>query len=373
MCEISEELDCKPIIMPTTQSGYAEYMDRDVEKQGPDQRTNFRISLPLGRQQTRDTDADRDSIDEILQAVMKRLREEFGDSDVDSETDRDGDGDGEVSENERERDKPARQGDSTAVRVTIENENVDVDVEEGEGGAGGVKTRRRATLRLTEGRDMPSVSSFGVSTPYLQEELQEQLEGQASAVQTSSSTTAVQVTLQPTNPPPHRPRNSSVSNKHPYRCMHSLRRVFDNFAADQHAILSEALISGHLHGADDKLRIVEPLPSLRDMYDYRYVPSKVIDAEGKIRRRARKRRKRYWMEIEGGQASYASSGAQTPVTTGVTTPVSSTGNYTQRDTEIYEYYEILRAKSEKEQLSNAVSTASHHSLTRVYSFVFAME
>ena len=37
------------------------------------------------------------------------------------------------------------------------------------------------------------------------------------------------------------------------------------------------------------------------------------------------------------------------------------------------FYEIIREKNDFEEKSDQVTIASHHSLTRVYSFLFAME
>ena len=359
MREINEELGCRPMVIPTAQPGYAEYMDKELETQRPDDRTgtSASVSLALGRQQTRETDGEGDNVDQRLQSVAKRLKEEFGDDE-----DGDGDEDPAVGNAEQEAISEARLTDG-------DNE------EENDEDKAGDPVDRRPSLRLTEGADVPSGSSSGSSTP------QEKEISAGSAEPEKSDSSPSPTAAQPSPPAqaakrPFCPRNTTASHSHkhgPHRCIRSLRHVFDSFAADQHNILSHALISGRLHGSDDSLRIAEPMPSLRETYDYRYVPSSMMDAEGKIRRRARKRRRRHWMDVGGGEASYAGSGAETPVAT----PVSATGRGFQRggegDADEEEFYEILRVKSEKEKRSDEVSTASHHSLTRVYSFVFAME
>lgn len=352
MREISKELGCGPMVIPTDQPGYAEYMDIDVEKRTVFERTETdaganKIGSGLGRQATRRAEVDdEDSVDERLRNVAERLKEEFGDDD-----------------------DSGMQQDGTELDVGAS----------GEGGQVSVLADRRSSLKLAGGVDASSSSSSGGSTPHKGEGKE--------AVGTSN----LSPTVMPSSPhmqttrPALCPRNTAATRpqRPQHRCILSLRHVFDTFAADQHSILSRALISGGLHGADDSLRIAEPMPSLRETYNYRYVPSSVVEAEGKGRRRARKRRRRQWMDVgaegdEGtGSVSYAGSGAETPVGTSVSTKGAG---HNVKGTDVgvdggreEEFYEILRVKSENEQRSDAVSTASHHSLTRVYSFVFAME
>lgn len=144
--------------------------------------------------------------------------------------------------------------------------------------------------------------------------------------------------------------------KSPGFCIRCLRRVYDRFSADQHDILVKCLIKGNLHGADDSLRIGDPLPSLRDMYQYRYVPSTNDNSENSpVRMR---RRRRAWMDSEDGE-----SGSITPIIT----------RNERSESKGDEYYELIREKSELERWSDKIATSSHHSLTRVYSFLFAME
>ena len=223
----------------------------------------------------------------------------------------------------------------------------------------------RPSLKLSEGPSIASAPSTGATTPFAPGRQSSRADAEG-AYGTASPTAAqtspnVGTAKQSQSPSAKRKECPPGPKDKQGRCIRSLRHVFDKFAADQHAILSQALSSGKLHGSDDSLRISEPMPSLRDTYNYRYVPSSAVEAEGQVRRRTRKRRRRHWMDVEGVEGSYPESGVQTPVTT----PVSTRG----KD----DFYEILREKSEREQRSDEVSTASHHSLTRVYSFVFALE
>jgi hypothetical protein len=343
MREISEELGCKPMVIPTAQPGYAEYMDKDVEMQRPAEQGNRStgISLALGRQQTLETDKEGDSVDQRLQFVAERLKDELGNEEDD---DNDDNGDEDVRQDDEQE----------AEKVGASEGNQD-------------KTAKRPSLKLlTEETNTPSVPSSGRTTP--DEPGMSGTHADAEVSYTTANPTAAQsstnVGTTKLTPAAQKEYPSATPLKQG-RCIRSLRHVFNKFAADQHTILSQALISGRLHGSDDSLRIAEPMPSLRETYNYRYVPSSAIEAEGRFKHRARKRRRRQWMEADGVEGSYPGSGVQTPVGT----PISAKGKELDKE----EFYEILREKTEKEQKSDAVSTASHHSLTRVYSFVFALE
>ncbi|TDL26998.1 hypothetical protein BD410DRAFT_783138 [Rickenella mellea] len=126
-------------------------------------------------------------------------------------------------------------------------------------------------------------------------------------------------------------------------CVRTLRRLFNNFSADQHKILTKVIVSGKMHGEDDSLRQNDPLPSLSDMYQYRVVP--VTDSDAKSGKSIRRRRG------HGDESGYD-------------TPAAKNGEA---------FYEIYREKTHHEKKSAEMATASHHSLTRVYSFLFAME
>lgn len=146
-----------------------------------------------------------------------------------------------------------------------------------------------------------------------------------------------------------------VKRAPPDACIRSLRRVFDDFCVDQHDTMVQCLCDGQLHGGDDTLRLLEPLPSIKATYQYRYVPS----ADGPETRSSSlrpRRRRRSWMD------EALDDGRRTPGTPA--TPEEKQGDI---------YYEMAREKTKRDHTSDEITAASHHSLMRVYSFLFAME
>ncbi|TDL22448.1 hypothetical protein BD410DRAFT_748734 [Rickenella mellea] len=189
------------------------------------------------------------------------------------------------------------------------------------GGTGSVYTP--TAVASTPGSDNPS--------DYMDADFDEAKEAQSPI---SPAPPAVTVDAQQKN------RSSGSSGM----CVRTLRRLFNNFSEDQHQILTKVLISGKLHGEgeDDSLHMHDPLPSLSEMYRYRVVPLTDPDAtSGKsIRRR-----------LNGDESGY-----DTPA--GIDSDA---------------FYELCREKTDHEKKSSEMATSSHHSLTRVYSFLFAME
>lgn len=144
----------------------------------------------------------------------------------------------------------------------------------------------------------------------------------------------------------------------PGLCVKVLRRVFDRFCTEQHNILVQCLVDGHLHGADDSLRILDPRPSVKETYQYKYVPSLLSGDDLRRSVNRARRRRRTWMDENTDDKPPA-------------TPPGTPASPPENSREVF--YEIIREKNDFEEKSDQVTIASHHSLTRVYSFLFAME
>lgn len=289
MREISLSLGCRPLELPATSAGYAEYMD--IERQ------ESSASLSLARRTTTSTVED-DSVDERLNSVSRRLAEEVGDD--------------EYSES------PTTTYDE-ALHVKTGHSRMPSSEE------GTTKPDLPTTRETTDADDEPVAKESTYDRP---------------------------AATQPTTP--KTPRIQSA-RRSPGFCIRSLRHVYDRFASDQHNILVECLMEGNLHGgADDTLRLHDPLPSLQDTYQYRYV---LVDDPGKPHSPRVRRRRRTWME----------SAPPSPTST----PTTSKSEKRERSENIF--YEMMREKTLAEQKFDETSAASHHSLTRVYSFLFAME
>ena len=290
MREISLSLGCKPLEIPATSAGYAEYMDLERQESS----TTINLARPL----TRSTVGE-DSIDERLNSVSRRLAEEIGDED-----------------------------DLFSPTATYD-ENMAPKSRHSLVAPISAQAPKENPLAAKDG----SVSRAGDPT------------GKESA-------TTTRPTTQPITP--KTPQTQST-RKSPGFCIRCLRQVYDRFASDQHNILVECLMEGNLHGGnDDSLRLHDPLPSLQDTYRYRYVPA---DDADKPRASRFMRRRRTWMD----------SVPPSPTSTPTTAKSEKKG----RSEDVF--YEMWREKTLAEQKFDETAAASHHSLTRVYSFLFAME
>lgn len=258
------------------------------------ERQDSKANLSLARRITNSTTGEEDSVDERLNSVSRRLAEELGDDEY-----------------------------SESPTTTYDE-------------ASHTGPRHSRVISTAE------------HSPPAGEDVNSNIDGTVTEVALNRSRP---ITI-PTTP---KPFHNHPTRRSPGFCIRSLRRVYDCFASDQHNILVECLVEGNLHGgADDSLRLHDPLPSLRDTYRYRYVP--VNEPEKPHSPRVRRRR-RTWME----------SVPPSPVST----PTTTKGEKPGRSEEIF--YEMMREKSLSEQKFDETAEASHHSLTRVYSFLFAME
>ncbi|KAL5492777.1 hypothetical protein ACEPAI_4224 [Sanghuangporus weigelae] len=285
MREIIGALGCQRFIIPASSAGYAEFMD--VERQ------ESSTSLRLRREPTRASSA-RDTVDERLDYVARRLAEELNDNEIDV--------DGSVDASHNDQDiEGEEQGTNVQPRSAVGDGLLDVHANQDVGlSRSGSQSRTYPTSDREKEHEMTS------------------------ARKTSSDA-----------------------------CVRSLRRIFDNFCTVQHDIMVRCLSDGQLHGGDDTLRLLEPLPSLKATYQYRYVPS-ASGPELTTSSSRPRRRRRSWMD------DVLDDGPATPPAT----PYEKQGDI---------YYEMAREKTKCDHTSDEITAASHHSLMRVYSFLFTTE
>lgn len=338
MREINCSLDSRAMEIPSSQAGYAEFMD--VERQDSPSRPSARPISAIDNPQS--------GVDERLASVSKRLAEEFGEDDISD--------DGAAS--------TAADASSLHVHELHELSTATTHVQHG----GDIDSQPAGEARDQEKRDE------------VEEEQQEHVEGASETLPAPQSRSAQ-------TPAGHGAKPSITINvgektitkadqdrQAPGYCIRSLRRIFDRFTADQHDTLVQCLVDGNLHGSDDSLRLSEPMPSLLDMYDYRYVPVDRDDSEKKagLPNRRRPRKRRTWMDVD---ASTGTSGYNTPLRTADRSSQAMSGTTAKESTKAGDiYYEIHRPRLDIDpKAGDEVARRSHHSLTRVYSFMFAME
>ncbi|KAL5513531.1 hypothetical protein ACEPAH_3930 [Sanghuangporus vaninii] len=284
MREIVGALDCQRFIIPASSAGYAEFMDVERQESSP--------SLRLRREPTRASSA-RDTVDERLDYVARRLAEELNGNEIDA--------DGSLDALHNDQDIEDGQGTNVQPHSAVGNGLPDDHANQDVGlSRSGSQSRRYSTSDREKEHEIASARKASPGT-----------------------------------------------------CVRSLRRVFDKFCTVQHDIMVRCLSDGQLHGGDDTLRLLEPLPSLKTTYQYRYVPS----ASGPDIRSSSsrpRRRRRSWMD---DALDYEPA-------TPPTTPDEKQGDI---------YYEMTREKTKCDHRSDEITAASHHSLMRVYSFLFTMD
>ena len=336
MQEINCSLDSRAIEIPSSQPGYAEFMD--VERQDSPSRPSAR---PISA-----VDTPQGGVDARLASVSKRLAEEFGEDDVSD--------DGGAS----------TVADESSVHITELHELSTATTHVQHGGEG---DSHPGEALDPEKRDE-------------EEEQHEHVEGASETLPAPPSRSAQ--TQTPAGAKPsitinvgEKTMKADQDRQSPGYCIRSLRRIFDRFTADQHDTVVQCLVDGNLHGSDDSLRLSEPMPSLLDMYDYRYVPVDRDDSEKKagLPNRRRPRKRRTWMDVDASAGT--SSGYNTPLRTGDRSSQAMNGTTAKDSTKAGDiYYEIHRPRLDVDPKGgDEVARRSHHSLTRVYSFMFAME
>ncbi len=319
MQEISSALGSRAIEIPSTQPGYAEFMD--VERQDDPSRIIVQPHVSA-------VDTPEDSVDARLASVSKRLAEEFGEDDI-----------------------------SDDGATTTADEASSEHVHE-------MHELSAATTHIPQGAE--SQPGEGREAEKREEEHVENENETSPAPRSAQVKPSITIIVEK--------GKTGQDRQVPGYCIRSLRRIFDRFTADQHDTLVQCLVDGNLHGSDDSLRLAEPMPSLLDMYDYNYVPVDRDDSEKKfgLPNRRRPRKRRTWMDVD---TSGVPSGYSTPLRTADRASQAMSTPITKEPVKGGDlYYEIHRPRLDPEpKVGDEVASASHHSLTRVYSFMFAME